>query len=82
MAPITMYVKQTCPYCRMAKDLIRGKGREWDEIDIEAEPARRAEMIRRAGRHTVPQIWIGERHVGGYDDLAALERRGELDGLI
>jgi thioredoxin reductase (NADPH) len=62
--------------------LLASKGQSWTEIDIEAEPARRDEMIERSGQRTVPQIWIGDRHVGGFDDLAALEGRGELDALL
>lgn len=82
MPAITLYTKQTCPYCDMAKRLLASKGQTWTEIDIEAEPARRTEMIERSRRKTVPQIWIGERHVGGFDDLAALDRAGELDALL
>ena len=82
MPAITMYTKSWCPYCDRAKRLLQEKGQTWTEIDIEADPARRDEMVRRAGRTTVPQIWVGERHVGGFDDLAALERARELDGLL
>jgi thioredoxin reductase (NADPH) len=82
MPQIEMYTKSWCPYCDRAKHLLREKGQSWTEIDIEAEPSRRAEMIERSGRSTVPQIWIGDRHVGGFDDLADLERRGELDPLL
>jgi len=82
MVAITMYTKEACPYCDMAKRLLASKGQTWTEIDIEAEPGRRDEMIERSGRKTVPQIWIGERHVGGFDDLAALDRAGELDTLL
>lgn len=82
MPAITIYSKQSCPYCDMAKRLLEGKGQSWTEIDIEADSARREEMIRRSGRRTVPQIWIGERHVGGFDDLAALDRAGQLDALL
>ncbi|MDJ0865312.1 MAG: glutaredoxin 3 [Myxococcota bacterium] len=82
MASITMYTRETCPYCRMAKALLRDKGQAWDEIDIEAAPERRQEMIERSRRQTVPQIWIGERHVGGFDDLSALDRSGELDRVL
>jgi thioredoxin reductase (NADPH) len=82
MAEIVMYTKSWCPYCDRAKSLLREKGQSWTEIDIEQQPERRHEMIRRSGRSTVPQIFIGERHVGGFDDLADLERRGELDPLL
>jgi thioredoxin reductase (NADPH) len=82
MPAVTLYTKQTCPYCEMAKRLLASKGQAWTEIDIEAEPGRREEMIERSGRRTVPQIWIGEQHVGGFDDLAELDRAGELDGLL
>ncbi len=82
MATVTMYVKQSCPFCQLAKRLLESKNQTWHEIDIEADPARRPEMIERSGRTTVPQIFLGDRHVGGYDDLAALERRGELDRLL
>lgn len=82
MAQVVMYMRPTCPYCRGAQELLRAKGQEWEQIDISAEPERREEMIERSGRTTVPQIWIGDRHVGGYDDLAALDKAGELDGLL
>jgi thioredoxin reductase (NADPH) len=82
MPTITMYSKDDCPYCDSAKRLLASKGQTWTEIDIVADPARRDEMIERSGRRTVPQIWIGDRHVGGFDDLAALDRAGELDELL
>lgn len=82
MPQITLYTKSWCPYCDRAKRLLTEKGQTWTEIDIEEEPGKRDEMVRRSGRSTVPQIWIGERHVGGFDDLAALERAGELDPLL
>ena len=82
MNDIQIYTTQWCPYCRMAKRLLQDKGQEFHEIDIEEQPDRRGEMVERSGRTSVPQIWIGERHVGGYDDLAALERAGELDALL
>jgi thioredoxin reductase (NADPH) len=82
MPAITIYSKPTCPYCDLAKRLLASKGQVWTEIDIEAEPQRREEMIARSGRRTVPQIWIGDRHVGGFDDLAELDRSGELDRLL
>ena len=82
MSKIVMYTTQWCPYCRNAKALLARKGQKFEEIDVEAEPARRREMVERSGRTSVPQIWIGERHVGGCDDLVALERSGELDALL
>lgn len=81
--PITIYATRSCPFCIRAKALLRGKNLVFDEIDVGANPARRAEMAQRAGgRRTVPQIFIGERHVGGCDDLFALERSGRLDALL
>jgi thioredoxin reductase (NADPH) len=82
MAEIVMYTKSWCPYCNQAKSLLGEKGQVWTEIDVEAQPEKRDEMVRRSGRITVPQIWIGGRHVGGFDDLAELEQRGELDPLL
>ena len=83
MPSITIYTKGWCPYCGAAKKLLDEKGAAFTEIDIEKQPEARAEMIRKAGgRSTVPQIFIGERHVGGCDDLYALDRRGELDTLL
>jgi len=82
MVEIVLYGKQTCPYCTLAKSLLTAKGQVWTEIDIEQEPERRTEMIERTGRRTVPQIFIGDRHVGGFDELAALEQAGELDALL
>jgi thioredoxin reductase (NADPH) len=82
MPAITLYSKETCPYCDRAKQLLARKGQTWTEIDIEADPARRDEMVERTGRRTVPQIYIGDRHVGGCDDLYALEERGELDAIL
>lgn len=82
MTAIEMYTKPGCPFCIGAKRLLESKGRRWEEVDIAAEPERREEMIRRAGRHTVPQIWIAGRHVGGYDELARLDATGELDKLL
>ena len=82
MASIEIYSRATCPYCVAAKRLLRDKGQSWCEVDIGAEPERRAEMVERAGRVTVPQIWIDGRHVGGFDDLAALDAAGRLDPLL
>lgn len=83
MPSVTLYTKGWCPYCTAAKDLLRGKGVDFTEIDIDKTPRARAEMIAKAGgRSTVPQIFIGSRHVGGCDDLYALERAGRLDPLL
>jgi len=82
MARIVMYSKSWCPYCRMAQRLLAAKGQQWDEVDIEDEPDRRGEMVERSGRTTVPQIWIGERHVGGFEELSRLDASGELDRLL
>ena len=82
MSKIVIYSKGWCPYCQMAKRLLDAKEQEWEEIDVEIDPERLREMIERSGRRTVPQIWIDERHVGGYDDLAILEAAGELDALL
>ena len=77
-----MYANSWCPYCEFARTLLRGKGAAFEEISLEAQPERRAEMIKRSGRHTVPQIFIGERHIGGSDDLYELDATGELDALL
>jgi glutaredoxin 3 len=82
MSRIQVFLTSWCPYCRRAVELLRSKGQEFEAIDVEAEPERRDEMTRRAGRSSVPQIFIGSTHVGGYDDLAALEAAGELDALL
>ena len=78
-----MYTTGFCPYCKMAESLLRSKGaQEIEKIRIDLEPAQRVEMMGRTGRRTVPQIYIGERHVGGYDDLTQLDRKGELAALL
>lgn len=83
MQPVTIYTKQTCPYCVRAKQLLETKGATFEEIRIDLQPQRREEMIERAGgRGTVPQIFIGATHVGGCDDLFALEAEGALDVLL
>ncbi|MGK6324208.1 glutaredoxin 3 [Sphingomonas sp. DT-51] len=83
MARVEIYTKQYCPYCSRAMNLLASKGVAVEETDIGVHRDKRAEMIGRAGgRSTVPQIFIDGRHVGGSDDLAALERRGELDPLL
>ncbi len=83
MPKIEIYTKFLCPYCTRAKSLLKAKGAVFEEIDITLCSARRAEMIERSGgRVTVPQIFIGATHVGGSDDLAALEAAGKLDALL
>ena len=83
MPKITMYSTGVCPYCQMAERLLRSKGvAAIDKIRVDLEPERRAEMVEKTGRRTVPQIYIGDRHVGGFDDLSALDRAGQLDGLL
>jgi glutaredoxin 3 len=81
--PVEIYSARYCPYCAAAKALLRRKGAAFTEIDIGGNWEKRDEMIARAqGRATVPQIFIDDRHIGGYDDLAALERAGGLDDLL
>lgn len=82
MARIEIYSKTTCPYCLRAKDLLRSKGAQPQEYVIDGGGPKRDEMIERSGRFTVPQIFIDGRHVGGCDDLFALERQGRLDPLL
>lgn len=83
MPRVEIYTKMFCPYCTRAKRLLGDKGAAFEEYDITFDGKKRAEMMDRAsGRHTVPQIFIGDRHVGGSDDLAALEAAGELDPLL
>jgi glutaredoxin 3 len=82
MAKVTIYTTRFCPYCLMAKRLLARKGVDFEEIDVGGRPDLRAEMEERSKRYTVPQIWIGDTHVGGCDDLHALEDRGELDRLL
>ena len=82
MADITMYTTPICPFCYRAKKLLSGKGVNINEVDVMMSPGKRDEMIARSGRRTVPQIFIGDTHVGGFDDLAALDRAGGLDPLL
>jgi len=78
-----MYCTAACPFCQSAEQLLLKKGARIDKVRVDLEPARRAEMTQKSGgRRTVPQIWIGSRHVGGCDDLYALEREGRLDPLL
>jgi glutaredoxin 3 len=83
MVKVTMYSTAFCPYCIMAERLLSKKGvQEIEKIRVDLEPDRRQEMTEKTKRRTVPQIYIGETHVGGFDDLAALERTGDLDRLL
>lgn len=83
MVRVEIYSSGWCPYCHRAKRLLKGKGVDYVEHDVDAVPGLRAEMVARSGgRRTVPQVFIGEVHVGGSDDLAALDRSGKLDGLL
>jgi glutaredoxin 3 len=83
MAKVLMYATGVCPFCLMAERLLKSKGvADIEKIRVDLEPARRQEMMQRTGRRTVPQIYVGERHIGGYDDLAALDRAGGLDTLL
>lgn len=82
MSKVEIYTTQWCPYCHAAKSLLKEKGVAYKEVDAE-DPEIRMAMVQRArGRRTVPQIFIDETHVGGYDEMAALERRGQLDPLL
>jgi len=83
MATVELYTTPICGFCHAAKRLLTSKGVSFSEIDVMADPTRRAEMMQRAnGGRTVPQIFIGDIHVGGNDDLQALERAGKLDALL
>ena len=83
MSAVSMYCTAVCPYCQMAERLLRAKGvASIEKIRVDLDPARRGEMMWRTGRRTVPQIYIGDRHVGGFDDLAALDHAGRLDELL
>ena len=82
MKPVVIYTTPICGYCAAAKRLLDSKDVEYTEIDVMTDAAKKQEMMQRAGRHTVPQIFIGDTHVGGYDDMALLDRRGGLDLLL
>jgi glutaredoxin 3 len=79
---VLMYCTAACPFCQAAERLLVDKGVRIDKIRVDLEPVRRAEMMQKSGRRTVPQIWIGERHIGGCDDLYDLERQGGLEPLL
>jgi glutaredoxin 3 len=80
---VSMYITGFCPYCSMAERLLQAKGvADIEKIRVDLDPAQRAEMMKRTRRRTVPQIYIGDMHVGGFDDLSALDRAGRLDPLL
>ncbi len=79
---VVMYSTRFCPYCVRARTLLQSKGVVFTDIGVDGRPDLRREMTKRSGRRTVPQIWIGEHHVGGFDDLARLETQGQLDRLL
>ncbi len=83
MAKIRMYATAVCPFCQRAEMLLKAKGvTKIEKIRVDLDPRQREEMMDKTGRRTVPQIYIGERHVGGFDELAALEHAGKLDSLL
>ena len=82
MHAVRVYSSLFCPYCVMAKRLLDDKGVRYQEIRVDQDPVQRQEMMRITGRRTVPQIFVGETHVGGFDDLSALDRAGKLDPLL
>lgn len=82
MAPVTVYSTRVCPYCVRAKALLDAKHVPYREVLVDLDPEKRVEMVQRSGRRTVPQIFIGETHVGGCDDLLELDARGGLDKLL
>jgi glutaredoxin 3 len=79
---VKLYGTRFCPYCTRARSLLGHKGVDYEDIAVDSDPALRAHMMAESGRHTVPQIWIGEAHVGGFDELWLLEQKGELDKLL
>ncbi|MCW0365390.1 hypothetical protein NB699_000373 [Xanthomonas sacchari] len=80
--PITLYSTAICPYCVAAKNFLKSKGRSWNEVRIDLDPAEREKMVALARRTSVPQIFVGDVHVGGYDDMMALHRAGKLEPLL
>jgi len=82
MSKIIIYTANLCPYCTMAKKLFDRKGTPYSEINVDSKPGLRQEMMKKTKRRTVPQIYIGEIHVGGFDDLHALETKNKLDPLL
>ena len=82
VAQVLLYGTRICPYCRMAERLLEKKGVQAEKVMVDQNPARREEMVRLTGRTSVPQIFIGTAHIGGYTELAGLERAGQLDALL
>lgn len=82
MAKVTIYTRPFCPYCSRAVALLNEKGADFTEIEAGMDPALRQEMMQRSGRNTFPQIFVGEQHIGGCDDMMALEDQGKLDSLL
>jgi glutaredoxin 3 len=82
MAQVTIYTKPYCPYCVRALQLLEDKGIHFTEVEAGFDPEKRQEMMRRSGRSTFPQIFVGEQHIGGCDDMMALERAGKLDPIL
>ena len=81
-APITIYSSAICPYCVAAKNFLRSKGLDWTEVRIDIDPVAREAMVAKARRTSVPQIFVGDTHVGGYDDMMALHRAGKFEPLL
>ncbi len=82
MDKVTVYTTKYCPYCMRAKALLKQKGQPFDEMAVDGKPQLRAEIAQKSGQTSVPQIWIGDKHIGGCDDLFQLEASGELDKLL
>lgn len=82
MSTVTLYTTAICPFCVAAKNFLKSRGVGWEEVRVDLDPVRREEMLSRARRTSVPQIFVGDVHVGGYDDLVALERAGRLAPLL
>lgn len=82
MKPVKMYTTRVCPFCIMAKRLLSQKGVQIEEVRVDEDSTQREQMMQISGRRTVPQIFVGETHVGGFDDLSALDRAGRLDPLL
>lgn len=82
MSAVVLYGTRFCPYCIAARRFLKARGIAFEDIAVDGDHALREELVERSGQRTVPQIWIGERHVGGFTDMQALERNGELDQLL